>query len=130
MDILEERNSKHAIEGMNADLAVGPMMHRTPVQPIAILQSAEDALNLLLAGVAGHYLFGRPIHTIGEQRGAAETFRPRLREGGMVHIECQMPVTLALLQFVVKDLAYEWVGQPAIDLVANALFGKVRLGFG
>src|SRR5271156_51842 len=115
---------------MDADLTVGPMMHRTPVQPITILQSAEDTLNLLLAGVTGHHLFGSPIHAVGEQRGAAEAFRPQLCERGMVHIECQTPVTLALFQFVVKDLAYEWVRQPTIDLVPNALFGKVRFGFG
>jgi len=90
---------------MDADFAVDPMMHRTPVQPIAILQSAEDALNLLLAGITGNHLIGSLIHAIGEQRGAAETFRPQLRERGVVHIECQTPATLALFQFVVKDLA-------------------------
>ena len=100
------------------------------MQPIAILQSAEDALHLLLAGVAGNHLFGRPIHAIGEQRGAAERFRPQPRERGMVHTECQMPVTLALLQLVVQDFSYEWVRQPALDLVPNAWLGKVRFGFG
>ena len=80
-----------------------------------------------MAGVTGHYLFGGPIHAVGEQHRAAETLRPQLLKRLAVHLECQMPAVLALLQPVVEHFADERVRQPAMDLVPNALFGKASL---
>jgi hypothetical protein len=66
MHILQQRDAEHAIESMDADLAVGPVMHGPPAQPLSILESAEDFLDGLLAGVSRRYLFRRPVHAIGE----------------------------------------------------------------
>ena len=64
------------------------------------------------------------------KHGAAETLRPQLQKRLAVHLECQMPAVLALLQSEVEHFADERVHQPAMDLVPNALFGKARLRFG
>src|SRR6266702_4736048 len=37
VNILEQRDSQHAIESMHADLAVGPVVHRSPAQQVAVL---------------------------------------------------------------------------------------------
>ena len=60
-DVLEQRDADHAIEGVNANLAIGPVVHRAPTEPVAIFESAEDLLDPLLAGIGGNDLFSRPI---------------------------------------------------------------------
>ena len=37
VNLLEQRDSQHAVEGMHANLAVGPVVHRPPAQPVAVL---------------------------------------------------------------------------------------------
>jgi hypothetical protein len=69
MHILQSRNAQHTVERMDADLAVGPMMPRSPSEPLSVFQAAEDALDLLLAGITGHNLFRCPVHAVGEQHG-------------------------------------------------------------
>src|SRR5256884_4430862 len=49
MHILQHRDAQHAVKGVDADLAVGPVMHRSPTEPLSVFQAAEDALHLLLA---------------------------------------------------------------------------------
>src|SRR5580704_8729188 len=66
MHVLQQRDAEHAIESMNADLAVGPVVHRSPAQPLSILESAEDSLDGLLAGVSCCHLLRCPVHAIGE----------------------------------------------------------------
>ena len=105
MQVLEQRDSEHTVEGVNPDLAVGPVMHRPPAQPFAVFETAKHALDLLLAGIPCHHLFGSPVQTVGEQHGAAETLRPQLLQSRMVHLETQMPSILPLLQLVVEDFA-------------------------
>src|SRR2546430_6621338 len=48
MHILQHRDAQHAVKGVDADLAVGPVMHRSPTEPLSVFQAAEDALHLLL----------------------------------------------------------------------------------
>ena len=37
VNVLEQRDSQHAVESMHANLAVGPVVHRSPAQPVAVL---------------------------------------------------------------------------------------------
>ena len=64
VDVLQEGDTQQAIESVNADLAVGPVIHRTPPQPVPIFEAAEDLLDLLLARECSHDLFSGPIRTI------------------------------------------------------------------
>src|SRR5438034_8824725 len=43
MHILQHRDAQHAVKGVDADLAVGPVMHRSPTEPLSVFQAAEDA---------------------------------------------------------------------------------------
>src|SRR3984893_738884 len=36
VEMLQERDAEHAIESVDANLAVGPVLHRTPAQPLSI----------------------------------------------------------------------------------------------
>src|SRR5438132_741359 len=71
MHILQQRDAQHAVKRMDADLAVGPVMHWSPTEPLSVFQAAEDALDLLLAVITGYNLFRRPVHAVGEQHRAA-----------------------------------------------------------
>ena len=64
VQILQQRDAEHAIESMHANLAIRPVMHPSPAQPLSILESAEDSLDGLLTGVSRSYLFRRPVHAI------------------------------------------------------------------
>src|SRR5215831_2469839 len=52
VNVLEQRDPEHAIEGMNTDLAVGPVIHGPPPEPVPVFQTAENLLDLLLTGVS------------------------------------------------------------------------------
>ena len=67
VDVLEQGNTQHAIESVNVDLCVGPVIHRPPSEPVAIFKAAENLLDLLLTRISGHDLFGCPVHAIGQQ---------------------------------------------------------------
>lgn len=55
------------LELARADLAVVPVMHRDPVQPVAVLQAAKHHFNALLIGVTCDNLFSRPVPTSGQE---------------------------------------------------------------
>src|ERR1017187_10315283 len=85
MHILQQRDSEYAIESVDADLPISPVVHGSPAEPLSILESAEDSLDGLLAGVSGRYLFRRPVHATGEQNRAAETMRQQALPGQRHH---------------------------------------------
>lgn len=62
--------------------------------------------------------------------GTAEPLRPQLREGVIVDREAQLPALAVLRERIVQDFAHEGIAERAADLVAQALFGKVRVRFG
>src|SRR6516164_10665353 len=41
VEMLQERDAEHAIESVDANLAVGPVIHRSPAQPVSIFEAAE-----------------------------------------------------------------------------------------
>jgi hypothetical protein len=42
MHILQQRDAQQAVKRMDADFAVGPVMHRSPSEPLTVFQAAED----------------------------------------------------------------------------------------
>src|SRR5215831_18314146 len=73
MEMLQQRDAQHAIKSMDANLAIGPVIHRPPSQPVAILEAAKDSLDFLLARIAHGDLLGSPVRPIGEQHRATQT---------------------------------------------------------
>src|SRR4051794_52983 len=53
MEILQERDAEHAIESVDANLAIGPVIHRSPTQPVSVFETAKNSLDFLLAGAFG-----------------------------------------------------------------------------
>src|SRR5450432_4371928 len=39
VEILQERDAKHAIKSMDANFAIGPVVHRSPAQPVSVLEA-------------------------------------------------------------------------------------------
>ncbi len=72
MEMLQERDAEHAIKSVDANLAVGPVIHRSPAEPVSVFEAAKNFLDFLLPGIAEGYLLSGPIHAIGEQHGAAQ----------------------------------------------------------
>ncbi len=50
---LPQRDAQHAIEGMDTNLLVGPVIHRFPAEPVAVLESAKDLFDMLLSEIGG-----------------------------------------------------------------------------
>ena len=66
VDVLQKRDTEHAIESVNPDLAVGPVIHGTPSEPVPVFQAAENLLDLLLTRISVDDLFSSPFHAIGQ----------------------------------------------------------------
>ena len=105
--VLQHRDAQHAIERVHADLAVGPMMHGTPAQPLPIFETAKDLLYLLLTRVGGSDLLGAPVHAIGEQHGSAQPVSHQAQPGGVIKIELEMPMPVPEVQLVAEQLGQE-----------------------
>ncbi|MCL5004973.1 MAG: hypothetical protein M1404_00420 [Acidobacteria bacterium] len=48
VQVLQQRDSQPAVEVMDTDFGVRPVVDRSPSRPIPVSQPADDALNLLL----------------------------------------------------------------------------------
>src|SRR5664279_4658459 len=108
MQMLQERDAEHAIESVDTNLAVGPVIHRPPAQPVSIFESAKDPLDFLLAGIAEGDLPGAPIQAIGEQHGAPQAMIHETLPGSGIEIKLQPPLTL-----------------PGFDLITDQLLQKL-----
>src|SRR2546428_230260 len=100
MEMLQERDAEHAVKSMDANLAIRPVIHRSPSQPVSILEAAKDSLYFLLAGIAHGHLFGGPVHTIGEQHSAAQTMIDEPLPGSGIEIKLQPPPTITRCDLV------------------------------
>jgi len=94
MEVLQQRDAEHALKRMDANLAIGPVIHRSPAQPVAVLEAAKDPLDFLLAGIAHGHLLGTPIHAIGDEHGAPQTMIDKPLPGRRVECKLQPPVTI------------------------------------
>src|SRR5437879_13480172 len=61
MHILQQRTAQHAVKRMDANLAVGQVMHRSPREPLSVVQASEAALDLLYAGITGDHVSRRRV---------------------------------------------------------------------
>src|SRR5207302_9826538 len=92
--------AEHAVKSMDANLAIGPVIHRSPSQPVSILEAAKDALDFLLAGIAHGHLFSGPVHTIGEQHSATQTMIDEPLPGSGIEIKLQPPLTITRFDLI------------------------------
>jgi hypothetical protein len=100
--VLQQGDSEHAVEGTDADLLIGPVIHRPPSLPITLLESAKDQLDMPLTGVGGDQLFCRPIEAVGLQHGSPQSLR---------HQSFQSPVVEAELQTITsRRIVSRWIG--------------------
>src|ERR1039457_4016201 len=63
--VLQQRDAEHAVEGMDTNLLVRPVIHRSPAQPVAVLESSKDLLDMLLPAISSDHLFCSPIAMVG-----------------------------------------------------------------
>src|SRR5215469_10241409 len=108
MEMLQQRDAQHAIKSMDADLAIGPVIHRPPSQPVSVFEAAEDSLDFLLARIAHGHLLGAPIQAIGEQHGAPQSMIDEPLPGSAIECQLQPPLTIT-----------------GFDLIANEFFQKL-----
>src|SRR6516225_96400 len=110
VEMLQKRDAEHAIESVDANLAVGPVIHRSPAQPVSIFEAAEDSLDFLLTGIAHGHLLGAPIHSIGEQHGAPQTMIDEPLPGRCIEFELQPPLTIPGFDLISDQLLQKWCG--------------------
>src|SRR5206468_6083644 len=107
MEMLQERNAEHAIKCVDANFAVGPVIHRSPAQPVSVFEAAKNSLDFLLAGIADGYLLSGPIHAIGEQHGAPQAMIHEPLPGSGVEIKLQPPLSIMGLDLITNQLFQE-----------------------
>ena len=56
----------HAVESMNADLLIGPVIQGLPADEVVILHGAEGGLHMTLTAVSQNDLLRGPLVVIGE----------------------------------------------------------------
>ena len=79
---------------MDANLAIGPVIHGSPSQPVAVLEAAKDSLHFLLARIAHGHLLGGPVQAIGEQHGAAQAMIDKPLPCRSVEFKLQPPAAI------------------------------------
>ena len=62
VQILKQRYAEHAVKSMDANLAAGPVEHRSPSQPVPVFEPTKDPFNVLLTAVPSGDLLGSPVH--------------------------------------------------------------------
>ena len=124
----EERDTEQAVEGVHADLAVGPVVHRAPAEPVAILESPKDLLDVLRAAVGGDHLFGRPRQAVGDQDGASEPFREDPLEAALIEVKLEPAVAGLTAPLPVDEFRQKVRGEPARDPAADDGLGQATAG--
>src|SRR5215469_2094645 len=112
---------------MNANFAIGPVIHRPPSQPVTILESAEHSLDFLLAGIADGHLLGSPVHAIGEQHGATQAMIHEPLPGRGIELELQPPSTIPGFELIANDILQKLAGEPTLNLAANLVLFPASL---
>jgi len=131
MQEVEEREAEHAVESMDADFVVCPVVHRTPAEPVTVLETSEDLLDVLLGAVGSDDLLGGPRQAICHDHGATEAAGQELMKRGSIDIELQMPAAVRVGQGWADQEVEELSGlQAARDLGPNLVFGEATVRFG
>ena len=123
VNVAQQGDPQHAIKGMHANLAIGPVIHGTPVEPVPVLEPAENFFYGLLSAVASDDGLSLPIHAIGHQDGTTQSLCHQAMEGGGVDIELQIPTPgIERCQFIANQLRQELGGEPTSNFDADRLF--------
>lgn len=100
-------DAEHAVEGTDANLAVGPVVHGSPAQPVSVLEPAKHALHGLLDAVGSHHLLGSPIQAVGQERSSSQSPAEKLVESRLIEVELELPAALFLAQLVLNEPGQE-----------------------
>ena len=68
----QDHQSQHAIEGMDSELLVRPVMGGTKGEDMGVLHPPEGSLDMELAAIGAHNLFVTPVVTVREEKGFPE----------------------------------------------------------
>jgi hypothetical protein len=102
------RDAEHAVEGVNTNLAIGPVMHRFATQPVSRFGSAEHALdNRLLPRVARHPLFGAPVHAVGKQNGPTQALIQQRGKSCGIEVKLQVPAAGMFFELIANQFGQE-----------------------
>src|SRR5205807_1092278 len=103
MQMLQERNAEHAIESVDANLAIRPVIHWPPAQPVSIFGAAKDPRFLAGRNSRGR-LARQSIHAIGEEDGASEAMIHEPLPGSSIEIKLQAPLPITGFDLITDQL--------------------------
>src|SRR6266536_3596613 len=86
---VRDRQGQHAVEDVDADLLVGPVVHGAKRHHLGVLELAEPGFDLGLGAVGGHHLGGGPLVAVGEQDPLAEDAALQAPAGRLVGVPRQ-----------------------------------------
>src|SRR2546429_4519680 len=76
-----QSQGQHAVESMDTDFLIGPMIERLPTHEVGILHGAEGSLHMMLTAVRQNDLLGRPLVVVGEQNSSSQGGGDELLQG-------------------------------------------------
>jgi hypothetical protein len=68
----QDHQSQDAIEGMDSELLVRPVMGGTEGEDMGVLHPSEGSFDMELAAIGAHNLFITPVVTVREEKGFPE----------------------------------------------------------
>ena len=122
---------KHAVEGVHADLLVGPVEHRAEGDDAGVLELAEAGFGVGLGAVGGDDLGGGPVVAVGEQDPLAEVLGFQGLAGLLVGVPGQAEASRpAAGERGLQDPAGPARGQDAGDLGFDLVAGPAGVAAG
>ena len=84
-----EEQSQNAVEGMDANLLIGPVMQWSPTDKVGIFHSFEGLLNMVLTPIRAHDVFVAPPFLVGEEEIFAQQRPLQTLPGALPHLIVQ-----------------------------------------
>ena len=126
-----EDQGEDAIEGMDADLGIGPVEHGLPTEEVGIFHFGKGLLHLGLAAIGEHDLLIGPALLVGEQDALSELGFSDSRPSGGVRAVGQPQATAALADRSAEDLGDVLAGADLLEVLGQAFPGvALALGMG
>src|SRR5205807_6351745 len=85
----KQEQGHDAEETVNADLLVGPVIHRPPAAGLRIFHGAKAILQLVLSPITEDDVFARPSDLIGEEDGLSKQASPEAVLLFLIHLEAE-----------------------------------------
>ena len=87
---IEHHQGQDTVEGVHAQLLIGPVKDGSEAEVAGILQAAKIGFHFVLGAVSQHNLFVRPIlPVIGKQNGLAQQRGAQLLVSGIAELEAK-----------------------------------------